>query len=202
MILEVIIQNFIVQYGTISIFCVVLLEYANLPIPSEVVLPFIGLLVAAGSITFQEAVVVSVVAGIIGSLINYFIGLYFGKPVLKYILNKQPKLEKSVTSSMWWVNKYGKVSVMLSRVVPLARTFISIPAGVIRMNMWSFIIYSTVGIGMWNIALICFGMIFGNNIKVISTILNRYSIVMRVLVIMIVTFIMVKRIINKKVQNK
>ena len=85
---NIIAKDLIQQYGLISIFLVVLLEYANFPLPSEVVLPFIGIMVAGGNINFILALIVSIIGGIVGSIINYLLGLYFGKPILKYMVKK------------------------------------------------------------------------------------------------------------------
>lgn len=175
--LGIIIQNFIEQYGIISIFVIILLEYSNMPIPSEVVLPVVGIIASGGSISMSEAIFISLVAGLVGSLLNYYLGYYLGNPLLKKIVKINPKLQRSVNSSMWWINKYGELSVMISRVIPLARTFISIPAGVLKMKLSKFLIYSSLGIVLWNTSLIYLGYVCGNNIELIANILNKYSIV-------------------------
>lgn len=183
--INIIIQNFIEHYGLLSIFLVVMLEYANVPLPSEVVLPFVGIMVAKGNISFTSAITVSVLAGIIGSITNYLIGLYFGKPAIKYLLNKFPRTKRSVKSSMLYLNKYGKLSVMFARVIPLARTFISIPAGAIKMNIFIFILYSSIGIGVWNFVLINLGYILGDNLEKIAYIMKNYSIIVAILLVII-----------------
>ena len=80
---EILAKSLIEQYGLISIFLIVMLEYANFPLPSEVVLPFIGIMVSKGNIDFGLALTISIIGGIVGSTINYLLGLYFGKPILK-----------------------------------------------------------------------------------------------------------------------
>jgi membrane protein DedA with SNARE-associated domain len=171
------VQEFIHQYGLISVFVLVMLEYANIPLPSEIVLSFVGIMAASGNIDFSSAVIVSILGGIIGSLINYFIGLYFGKPVVKYIVKKFPRTKKSVTSSMDLLKKYDKLAVLFARTIPLARTFISIPAGILKMNIFVFIIYSTIGISIWNFILIYLGYILGDNIHTVFYIMETYSII-------------------------
>ena len=171
-----IIQSYIEQYGSIGIFLIVFLEYANFPIPSEVVLPIVGMLVSHKFISFQEAFVLSLSAGLTGSILNYFLGRYYGEPLIRGIINRQVKLKRSLESSMWWINKYGKASVMTSRIIPLARTFISIPAGVIKMPILSFMLYSAAGISIWNVALIGMGIVFAGNIEKIEFMLSRYAI--------------------------
>jgi membrane protein DedA with SNARE-associated domain len=191
------IQEIIQQYGLISIFILVMLEYANVPLPSEIVLSFVGIMVASGNIDLYSAVLVSILAGVIGSIINYYIGLYFGKPVIKYVLKKFPKTRRSVNSSMNLLKKHDKSAVLLARAIPLARTFISIPAGILKMNIFVFTIYSTIGISVWNFILIYLGYILGDNIHQIIYIMETYSI------IVVATFIMclgIYYIKNKKVK--
>ncbi|MEW9079273.1 DedA family protein [Terrisporobacter glycolicus] len=179
-------ENLIEQYGLISIFLVVMLEYANFPLPSEIVLPFIGIMVARGNINFALALMVSVFGGIVGSITNYLIGLYFGKPLLKYMMKKYPKTQPSIRSSMWWMNKYGKISVMIARVVPVARTVISIPAGINKMNISIFILYSTIGISVWNTILIYLGYVFGDNLSLIAYMVKNYSLIVGILLVIVV----------------
>ena len=193
-------QNFIEQYGLISIFLVVMLEYANFPLPSEIVLPFVGLMIAQGNINFSLAVIVSILGGIIGCITNYLIGLYFGKPVLKYMIKKYPKTQNSIKTSMWWINKYGKISVMLARVVPVARTVISIPAGIGKMNLSIFVLYSTIGISIWNMVLIYLGYILGNNLTEIVNIIKNYSLIV-VLLLVAGILIYSKKLIKQKVNQ-
>lgn len=187
------IQNFIEHYGIISIFLIVMLEYANFPLPSEVVLPFVGIMVAKGNIDFTLSIVVSILAGVLGSITNYFIGFYFGKPIIKYLLDKYPRTKNSVKSSMWWLNKYGKLSVMFARIIPLARTFISIPAGITKMNMFIFILYSSIGIGIWNFVLIYLGYILGGNLQKISYIMKNYAIIIGLILLTICIIYYIKK---------
>lgn len=189
---NIIAKDLIQQYGLISIFLVVLLEYANFPLPSEVVLPFIGIMVAGGNINFILALIVSIIGGIVGSIINYLLGLYFGKPMLKYMVKKYPKIKPSIDSSVWWMNKYGKISVMLARVVPVARTVISIPAGINKMNINIFILYSTIGISLWNALLIFLGYILGDNLSQIAYILKNYSVIVAIILAIVVIFYIIK----------
>lgn len=186
------IQNFIEQYGLISIFIIVMLEYANLPLPSEIVLPFVGFVVLKGNIGFLSAIMVSIVGGILGSITNYYIGYYFGTPLIKLIVKKYPKTEKSAKKSSEWLREYGKISVMITRVVPLARTFISIPAGISKMNLCIFIMYSAIGIGIWNFILISLGYFVGDNLSLIAKILKQYSVFVAITGIILVGFYLYK----------
>ena len=147
-----------------------------MPIPSEVVLPVVGVFVSTGTIDMVEATTVSLVAGVLGSLLNYYLGYYLGNPLIKKIVSVAPKLQKSVDASMWWIDKYGTLSVMISRVIPLVRTFISIPAGVVKMNLVKFMGYSSLGILIWNTSLIYLGYMCSSNMELIASVLMKYSV--------------------------
>ncbi len=173
--ISLLIEEFIKNYGVISIFIIVALEYANAPLPSELVLPLVGILALKFNMSLSLVIIASILGGLFGSIINYYLGYKFGQPLLSLIKNKYPKTKKSIKASYRWLSKYEKISVMLSRLVPLARTFISIVAGVTKMNVVEFAIYSGIGIAVWNTILIFIGYILGNNMSLISTILKNYS---------------------------
>lgn len=196
--LEILIQNFVLEYGLFSIFLIVALEYANIPLPSEIVLPFAGILSAEYDINIFLVIIVSILGGIFGSITNYYIGYKFGNPLLFKLKEKFPKTKRAIKESNKWMEKYNKISVMITRLVPLARTFISIVAGVNRMNIYSFTIFSSIGISIWNILLISMGYIVGDNMDKISYILSSYTKVLIVLfIILFIGFI----IFRKKQKN-
>ncbi len=198
--IEEVIREFVFNYGMISVFVLVLLEYANFPLPSELVLPLMGIVGVVNNISFFEILIVSVVAGVLGSVLNYIIGLYFGPKAIDYITLKFPKTKKSADSAYHWLNKYNNIAVLLSRLVPIARTFISIVAGVVKMKPIAFIGYSTIGITIWNAILIALGFIFGNNSELINLILKRYSLAVGVIVVIITVVLIIKN--KEKIKEK
>ena len=181
--ISLLIEEFIKNYGIVSIFIIVALEYANAPLPSELVLPLVGILALKFDMSLSLVIIASILGGLFGSIINYYLGYKFGQPLLALIKNRYPKTKKSIKASYRWLAKYEKISVMLSRLVPLARTFISIVAGVTKMNVVEFSIYSGIGIAVWNTILIFIGYILGNNMGLISTILKNYSNVLIVTIV-------------------
>ena len=181
--LEIILEEFIINYGLLSIFLLVALEYANFPLPSEVVLPLIVMVGFGYGLNIIEVIIVSTLGGIFGSLLNYYLGYYIGDPIVVWIKNKMPKSKKAIKASYQFLQKYDKIAVFLSRLVPIARTFISIVAGVIRMNVASFTIYSGIGILIWNSILISAGYIVSHNIEIIGKMIGRYSIVIAIALI-------------------
>ncbi|WP_092923918.1 DedA family protein [Romboutsia hominis] len=186
--LKLLIEEFIINYGLISIFIIVALEYANAPLPSEIVLPFVGILAFKFDMNIFLVILVSIIGGVFGSVLNYYLGYKLGQPLLSFIKNKYPKTKKSIKASYRWLAKYEKISVMLSRLVPLARTFISIVAGVTRMNVLQFTLYSAIGISVWNIVVILVGYFIGDNMDLIVNIMNKYSLVVGIIGILVIGF--------------
>lgn len=200
--ISLLIEEFIKNYGIVSIFIIVALEYANAPLPSELVLPLVGILALKFDMSLSLVIIASILGGLFGSIINYYLGYKFGQPLLALIKNKYPKTKKSIKASYRWLAKYEKISVMLSRLVPLARTFISIVAGVTKMNVVEFAIYSGIGIAVWNTILIFIGYILGNNMSLISTILKNYSNVLIVILGVVFVGYIIIRHKNHKVKNQ
>ena len=161
--------------GYVGIFISVALEYACFPISSEILLPLIGILVYNGELKYLFAIITSILAGIVGSTICYIIGVLGGVPLLNYSKKKFPKTRNTINYLNNWFLKYGKITVLLARIVPITRTYISILAGAQRLNYITFITYSSIGIAFWNTVLILIGYFLGDNFDVITDILKRYS---------------------------
>lgn len=144
------ITAFIDKTGYASVFVLMVMESMVFPVPSEAVMPFAGFLVAAERFSFAGVIAASTVGSIIGSLASYYLGLYGGKPAVdrygKYMLLDRRDLE--ITERFF--AKRGEITVFISRFIPVVRHLISIPAGIGRMNVVKFSIYTVVGAGMWN----------------------------------------------------
>ncbi len=196
--LDAIVNNFIVSYGMTSLFLLIFLEYIGIPFPSEATLPLMAIFIKSGQISFTLAVIVSTLVGLLGSLISYLIGKFFKKRILIYI-NKNKKYKKSLKSSIMYMSKFGKFSMIIGRIMPVVRTFISIPAGSSEMEISEFIIYSSIGIFLWNFFLIYLGYELGKNIEQISYIMNNYAVIISsITIFIIVCYFIKKKIIKKK----
>ncbi|WP_027701163.1 DedA family protein [Metaclostridioides mangenotii] len=193
--IDAMIYSYIINYGIISIFILIFLEYAGVPLPSEATLPLMAIFIANGKISFFSAIIASTIIGLIGSIVSYLTGKFFKEKLFKYINMKNRKMKKSLNLSLKYMKKYGKFSMSIARVMPVVRTFISIPAGASEMKMSEFTIYSSIGILAWNSILIYLGCILGNNIKQISYIMSRYAIILGILAVLviIVYFFILKR---------
>jgi Uncharacterized membrane-associated protein len=137
------------------------LESACIPIPSEVILPFAGYLVSTGRFDLWIVAIVGAIGCNIGSTLAYAVGYAGGRPLVdrfgRYILLDQTELARVET----FFARYGSLTVLISRMLPVIRTYIALPAGVARMNIWKFEIYTFVGSLPWCLALAYIGLRLG-----------------------------------------
>ena len=152
--------------GYIGIFILMLLESSSLPVPSEVILPFAGYLISTGyhQLSFWEVTAVATVAAIIGSLIDYYIGLKGIEALTKHkILGRAVFSADQLTFAGNWFKRHGSFTVFIARLVPGLRTIISFPAGAAKMPIAKFLVFTTAGCLLWNSLLIYFGYYLGTN---------------------------------------
>lgn len=153
----------ITDYGLIIIFVLMAAENACLPIPSEVVVPYGGVLAALGHTHLWMVVVVSTVAALVGAGVVYAIGRYGGRPLaLRYghLIRIKPH---HIEQAEEWFARQGEPMVFYTRLLPVVRTFISLPAGIARMNPVKFLVLTGLGSAIWNTALVYLGWAFGSN---------------------------------------
>jgi len=148
-------------YG--GIFLLMVAESALIPIPSEVIMPFSGYLVSTGEFNVVYVVLAGSVGNLAGSLIAYYAGSLLGREFIlrygKYVLLRKSHLELTET----YFKKYGDRSIFIGRLLPAVRTYISLPAGLARMNMRKFIVYTLIGSIIWNSGLTYIGIKLGRN---------------------------------------
>lgn len=151
------------SYGYVAMFFAMAAENANIPIPSEVILGFAGFLISQHIFEFWTTFVIACAAGVFGSIISYWLGLYGGRPLLlkygKYILFN----EKKFTTAEKMFTKYGGMAVLLCRCLPGVRTFISFPAGVARYPFGKFIVLTVIGTIPWTFLLVWAGSVLGSH---------------------------------------
>lgn len=159
------------RLGYIGVAIAMTIESAALPIPSELILPFAGWSVSRGLIepltnspwSYWGAVVAGVVGNTTGSLVGYAIGAFGGRPLVqrygRFVLISMHDLD---TAERWFA-RYGEATVFFSRMLPIVRTFISIPAGVARMPVWRFVLFSVLGAIPWVMLLVWGGVALGDH---------------------------------------
>jgi len=149
------------QLGYAGVFVGMTLESVGLPIPSEVIMPFAGYVVWEGGLTLIGITIAGTLGCLAGSLIAYCIGLWGGRPLLerygKYVLIRKSELDRADE----WFEKYGDKAVFISRLLPVIRTFISFPAGIVHMDVRKFSLYTVLGSLPWCFALAYIGVLLG-----------------------------------------
>ena len=199
---EIVIPFLETLYGAVGYAGVMLamaIESAMIPLPSELILPFAGFLVSDPNqiepITGQPwsfwiVVVVATIGNTLGSLVAYALGAYGGRPFLerygKYLLIRPHEIELADH----FFAKWGSQTVFFSRLLPIVRTFISFPAGVARMDLRRFIVYSTAGAFLWSILLVWAGVQLGDNWVEIRAMLQPFDLAIAIgVVVLFVAFV-------------
>lgn len=164
------IAAFAPTWGFVLIFLFMAVESSFIPFPSEVVMIPAGFLAARGELMhghFALALYLAIIIGILGSLVgayvNYFLALWVGKPFLekygKYFFIKREPLSRACEV----FNKYGEATTFICRLVPVIRQLISVPAGISRMPLGSFTLFTTLGAGIWTAILAVIGYAIGRS---------------------------------------
>lgn len=153
--------RFIEESGYPGIVFLMALESACIPVPSEVIMPFSGYIAWQQNLTLTGVVVAGALGNLLGSLLAYIAGFKGGRPLLErygpYIMITDSKLRMADE----WFERYGHEAVLISRMLPVIRTFISLPAGIARMDLKKFVIYTFAGSLPWCLILAYSGYLLG-----------------------------------------
>jgi len=154
---------FVDQMGYGGTLLLMALESCNIPIPSEVILPYAGFLVSQGQMNLHLAALAGGLGCLIGSIFSYWLGYKLGRPILwkygKWLLLSHHEIEKADK----FIARYGDLTYFFSRLMPVVRTFISFIAGVSRGNFGKFCLYTFVGSWIWSYILVYIGMLLGDH---------------------------------------
>lgn len=149
------------QYGMPMMAAVFFCEYLNLPgLPAGIIMPAVGVLIAQSGHNLILCIVVSVLAGIAGSIVMYAICYFGGAPLLNKLFGKSKKFHEFVEQCHKRLEHGGGKALMICRIIPMLRTIVSIPAGLLQMPIREYISWSAAGITIWNTFLICCGYFF------------------------------------------
>lgn len=159
------------SFGYAGVTVAMTIESAAIPLPSELTLPFAGWVVSRGLIepltgapwTYWGAVAAGVIGNTLGSLVAYAVGAWGGRPLLerygRYVLIREHDLDLADR----WFERWGAAAVFFSRMLPVIRTFISLPAGIARMPIWRFVVFSILGAIPWVMLLVWGGVVLGDS---------------------------------------
>jgi len=195
------ITSFISSLGYPGIFSLMVVESAMIPIPSEIIMPFSGFLVATGKLSFFEVILAGSFGNLIGSIITYYAGLKIGRPLIikygKYIFFSESHLK--FTEKLF--ERLGDKISFIGRLLPGVRTYVSFPLGIAKANLIKFMVYTLIGSLIWNALLTYAGVRLGSNWQSF----HKYSPYLDIVaVIMIIAFViwfiykLKKMSVNKK----
>jgi membrane protein DedA with SNARE-associated domain len=172
------IQNTISVMGYGGVAGLMAIESACIPLPSEVIMPFAGSLIPSGRFTLVGVGLAGAIGCVVGSIPAYYAGMFGGRPLIlrygKYILLSKKHLD--------WADKFfahrGEITVFVARLLPVVRTFIAFPAGVAKMKMGKFVVYTFVGSLPWCLGLAWIGMKLGEHIDELKPWFHRFDAVL------------------------
>ncbi|MGA9079834.1 MAG: DedA family protein [Halobacteriota archaeon] len=191
------VSNFIIaaieQLGYAGVALAMAIESAFIPLPSEVIMPFAGYVAWEGKLSLLGVAIAGTIGCLIGSLVIYSIGAYGGRPLLerygRYILVRTSELDRADT----WFARHGEITVFISRVLPIIRSFISLPAGIARMDIKKFSLYTTLGSFPWCFALAYVGFLLGPQWATIERLFRYLDIVVIVGFVALVGYLIYHR---------
>jgi len=185
--------------GYWGIFFLMFLESTFFPFPSEIIMIPAGYLAFKGEMNLYLVIITGIAGSVAGALFNYYLAMYFGRAFIfrygQYFFVKAETLEKLEKFFM----KHGELSTFNGRLIPGIRQLISLPAGLARMNVWTFSLYSALGAGIWVIVLVSIGYLLGSNEALISEYLQTATLIALCCVVLITIFYIVRNKRRKEI---
>jgi len=177
------VRDTVIDWGYLGIIVMMAIESANIPLPSEAIMPAAGILVQQGKMNLHLAALAGAVGCLVGSVPSYLLGLYGGRPLLqkhgRWLLLKERDLELAEN----WANKYGDITFLICRMLPIVRTFISFPAGVLKAHFVVFCMFTFVGSLIWCYFLTYVGIKFGENMHLFVDIWHKFDLAIAIIVL-------------------
>lgn len=203
--LSVIIREIIMGLGYPGISLVMLGENLFPPIPSELVMPFAGFLVAEGRMSFLYVIIAGTLGAVLGAIALYYLGLWLDEPVIRRFIRRFGKYflldENDLDRALEFFARYGQAVIFFGRLIPIIRSLISVPAGMNRMPLGKFLIFTTFGTTVWNLILTLAGLWLGENWPEILGVVKQYerlTLVVLVLAVLVFVVIRVRSILAKR----
>ncbi|MDD4900958.1 MAG: DedA family protein [Patescibacteria group bacterium] len=200
------VTNFIISnissLGLLGVGVMMAIESACVPLPSEVIMPFAGFLAAQGRFSLLGVSLAGAIGCVVGSLAAYAVGLWCGREFIekygKYILISRHDLELADR----FFNRYGSAAIFFSRLLPIVRTFISLPAGIAKMNFSKFVIYTFLGSWPWCWALAYIGKTLGDHWDTLGVYFHKFDFVIGIVILMGVVWYVRRHVKNLKLKSQ
>lgn len=168
-------EHIITVLGPWGVSLLMAIESCNIPIPSEAIMPFAGILVTKGVMNFHIAALFGAIGCVLGSIPSYYLGYWGGRPFVekygKYFLVSRKDLEEADA----WVDKYGDWAFFICRMLPVVRTFISLPAGILRARKRTFFTLTFLGSLIWCYLLVYVGVKMGENMEALKHLWHKFD---------------------------
>lgn len=185
------IVNLVGDLGYFGIFFMMFLESSFIPFPSEVVMIPAGYLAHQGEMNFFAAIFFGILGSLAGALLNYYLALFFGREILikygKYVFFDEKTMQKMED----FFAKHGHISTFSGRLIPVVRQYISLPAGLGRMNLALFCFYTSLGAGVWVLILAALGYFLGQNEALLKEYLHLITLALVILVVALIALYVV-----------
>jgi membrane protein DedA with SNARE-associated domain len=189
------ITDVIAALGPVGVGVLVALETVLPPIPSELILPLSGYLASRGRMSLATVIIGATVGSLVGALVLYGAGAALGRERLRRLAELTPLVEVGdLERAEQWFDRYGGLAVLVGRVVPVVRSLVSVPAGVVAMPLWRFILYTIIGSGVYNLVLVGSGWLLGSRWKTVEQYSNYLNYVIYAAIAVAVGLFVVKRL--------
>lgn len=169
------IEEVITNLGPFGVALLMAIESCNIPLPSEAILPFAGYLVTKGVFSIHTAAIFGATGCVLGSIPSYYLGYFKGREFIekygKYFLVSKHDLDTADK----WVEKYGDWSFFICRMLPVVRTFISLPAGILKARKRTFFLFTFLGSLIWSYLLVFVGVKLGENTESLKHIWHKFD---------------------------
>jgi membrane protein DedA with SNARE-associated domain len=187
--------------GLLGAALLIAIEVIVVPIPSELVLLLTGFNVSDGRFLIEGAIAVTTLASVLGALFLYFVAKAIGEERVFSVTRKFGKFvglkETDIHKTLHWFTRYGKALVFFGRLIPIIRSLVSIPAGLTKMKLWVFILFTALGSGIWNSIWITAGFVLGENWSAAEEFSNVIDIVAYSAIAVFVLFLVGRAIFEK-----
>lgn len=196
------IERIILQLGYPGIALIMLIENLFPPIPSELVMPLAGFLSGRGELIFVGVVVAGTVGSVLGALSLYGLGWWAGEPIIRRFVRQYGRFflldEAELDRVLAIFDRYGEAAVGVGRVIPLVRSLISLPAGMNRMPLSRFLLFTTLGSSVWTLVLATSGLLLGEHWEDVLTLIDRYQKLVIVILVLAVLGWFGTRIVQRR----
>lgn len=161
-------------------------------------MPFAGFLASQGHLSFSGIVLAGTAGSLLGALTLYYLGQYVGEPLIRTFIRRYgPYLlvaERDLNRSLDFFERHGEIIIFLGRFIPLVRSLISLPAGMNRMPLGRFVLFTVLGSGLWNGLMGYIGVILGENWTKLLVFVKQYELLMLIALVVVAAFFVLKRV--------